>query len=445
MSQFIDNKPMKFQNIILAATISLLATSCHKSDNDDIVVDNFSRNGANFYYAAIPDKYNSGCDEATSFNRLSESGLAGELFINVGNDDKKGKSYTITSYSSNLTDLPKEVIVRDYDFSDADMNVVRPERYDKNIKINFVNCKFKGFYNGGPYNDNKLSFTFDYCTFAGGVKEINIALNHCKIGGFIGDAMNPLKNFTCLNTYVSDLLPEANVTGTHIDGAQTYGREGVEGGNIKFDNVRFEFPSFHFDGYKDECNACIMFQLEFGDANNCSYTNLYCNGGGKWYPLYLTNGKGGTSFSQKNLVMKNVKVSDNFGTIFYPTTYDQNAKVENVDHFSDLYISSVFAADGKLHIICSNDSHLDKTLIIKTESKEYTFEMPHCPSNFALNGEIDGKVNPNESLTDKNGKKYTEYRFKDMPFDIDCQIDITSGNIMCFDGEKMVLEVKVGE
>ena len=166
---------MKTQTIILAATLSVLTFSCHKSDNDDIVVDNFSRNGANFYYAAIPDKYNSGCDEATSFNRLSESGLAGELFI------------------------------------------------------------------------------------------------------------------------------------------------------------------------------------------------------------------------------------------------------------------------------CSNDSHLDKTLIIKTESTEYTFEIPHCPSNFALNGEIDGKVNPNESLTDKNGKKYTEYRFKDMPFDLDCPIDLTTGNIMCFDGEKMILEVKVGE
>ena len=53
-----------------------------------------------------------------------------------------------------------------------------------------------------------------------------------------------------------------------------------------------------------------MFQLEYGNVSNCTFQNLYCNGGGKWYPLYLTNGKGGTSFSQKNLVMKNVKVSD---------------------------------------------------------------------------------------------------------------------------------------
>ena len=188
-----------------------------------------------------------------------------------------------------------------------------------------------------------------------------------------------------------------------------------------------------------------MFQLEFGDINNCTFENLYCNGGGKWYPLYLTNGKGNKAFSQKNLVMKNVKVSDNFGTIFYPTSYDDKATVENVDHFSDLYISSVFESGNKLHIICSNDSHLDKTLIIKTESKEYTFDIPHCPSNFALNGEIDGKVNPDEALADKNGKKYTSYRYKDMPFDLDCPIDITSGNIMCFDGEKMILEVKVGE
>ena len=447
MTQILDYRNSDFRSIIIIATISLLATSCHKSDNDpEISLSEYELiNGKQFVYHAIPDKYNAGCDESTSFNHITENGLAGELFINVGNDEKKGKTYTITSYSSNLDDLPKEVTVRDFDFSDADMSVVRPERYANNIKINFVNCKFKSFMNGKPYNDNKLSFTFDYCTFTGGVKEINISLNHCKIGGFIGDAMNPLKDFTCINTFVCDLLPDANVTGTHIDGAQTYGREGVEGGNIKFDNVRFEFPSFHYDGYKDECNACIMFQLEFGNVNNCSYTNLYCNGGGKWYPLYLTTGKGGTSFSQKNLVMKSVKVSDNFGAIFYPTTYDQNAKVENVDHFSELYISSVFAQNNKLHIICSNDSHLDKTLIIKTESKEYTFEIPHCPSNFALNGEIDGKTNPNESLNDKNGKPYTKYRYKDMPFDIDCQIDIVSGNLMCFDGEAKILDINIAK
>ena len=432
---------MKTQTIILAATLSVLAFSCHKSDNDDCVVDNFSRNGATFYYAAIPDKYNSGCNETTSFQTLAESGNAGELFVNVGSNEKSGKYYTITSYSSNLTDLPKEVTVRDFDFSDADMNVVHPERFANNIKINFVNCKFKSFLNSKPYDDNKLSFSFDYCTFLGGVKEINITLNHCKIGGFIGDAMNPLSNFTCLNTFVCDLLPNANVTGTHIDGAQMYGREGFVGGNIKFNNVRFEFPSFHFEGYADGCNACIMFQLEFGDINNCTFENLICNGGGKWYPLYMTRGK----FNQNNLVMRNVKVSDNFGTIFYPTTYDDKCKIENVEHSSDMYISSVFESGNKLHIICSNDSHLDKTLIIKTESREYTFNISHCPSNFALNGEIDTKVNAEESLTDSNGKSYSQYRYKDMPFDLDCPIDLTSGNIMCFDGEKMILEVKVGE
>ncbi|MCQ2976061.1 MAG: hypothetical protein MJ211_14765 [Bacteroidales bacterium] len=432
--------------ILLLFTLILstaFTTSCSKDKDENSPEPSFI-NGKNFLYAGIPDKYNTGCDEQTSFYKLENDGLANQVFIKLRRDDNnKLTEYIITSYSDNLDNLPNETTIENYDFSDANMTIISPDRYSSNKKIIFKNCKFKAFGNRKPYDDNKVSVYFENCTFNGGVNEVNISLNRCKIGGFIGDAMNPLKNFECKNSYICDLLPSANVSGTHIDGFQIYGREGIKGGNIKFDNVRFEIPSIHYDGYSDCVNACVMFQLEFGDVDNCTFQNLICNGGGKWFPIYLSRGKPADKHSQKNLVLKNVKVSDNFGTIFYSGSYDENAIVTNVEHFSQLYISSVIIDnENKTHIICTNDTHLDKTLIIKTDDDEYSFEIPHCPSNWALNGEIDGKVNPNESLSDIKGKKYTKYRFSDMPFDIDCVIDKPCSSIICYDGGDEILNLK---
>ena len=414
------------------------------NDNHDVSPDLSSYeiiNGNHFMYAGIPDKYNTGCDPNTSFATINEDGYAGELYVRVQVSDGV-KSYVVQG--ARIDASPDEITVKDYDFSDGKMRTTQPDIVANVKKIRFVNCKFNGFANAKPYETNKMYFTFEHCTFTGGVNEVNITLKSCRIGGFIGDAMNPLKNFNCYDTFVCDLLPAANVTGTHIDGMQTYGREGCEGGNIMFDNVRFEFPSIHYDGYDDNCNACIMFQLEYGNVSNCTFQNLYCNGGGKWYPLYVTDGKKGKTFVQDNLAVKNVKVSDNFGTIFYADNFDQRCKVENVEHFSEIYVSSIFVgSDGKMHVICSNDSHIDHSLTIKTDKDEYEFPIPHCPSNWALNGVIDTKTNPDEPLKDHNGRPYTQYRYADMPFDIDCVVDMPAKYVNCLSGGKEILKVEL--
>jgi len=273
--------------------------------------------------------------------------------------------------------------------------------------------------------------------------------------------MNPLREFYAENLYVYDLAHEGNNKGTHIDGLQIYGDQSsrrnvengkwiskVETGYIKYNNVRFEIPSFYYEGNTSYVNACVMFQLEFSDVDNVSFENLYVNGGGKWYPIYVDHGKNNDRaqkdvWSHKNLSLRNVMVSNNFGAIFYPDLLE-DAELIDVDHHNTLFVSSVWKdADGTAHVIVSNDTKNDKTLTIKTDAGTYNFEIPHCPSNWALGGEIDKKNLPEESLVDANGREYKTYRWEDMPFDLDYKITGNPSFILCYDGEEQLRYVSL--
>lgn len=395
----------------------------------------------------IPDKYNTGVDKNIVLNKLDADGDVNGVYIKIRTDasnDSIKTNYIITSYSDNLSKLKANSTIENYDFSDAKMVIYNPDRYDEDKTITFRNCKFKGFANAGPYDNNKVTCKFEHCSFSGGVSEMNISLNWCYIGGFPTDAMNPLKNFTVTNTFVCDLQPEGNTNGTHIDGFQIYGRKGTVGGNIHFDNVRFEMPSFYYEGNTSAVNACMMFQLEFGDVVNCSFNNMICNGGGKWYPMYVTNGKGSNKFNQQNLYLANTWISDTFGPIYYPTTFDNEAHITNTDYHHEIYVSSVWKDENqKTHIITSNDTHSDKVLTVQTDKGQFTFDIPHCPSNWAtLEGVPSRYFRPEETVTDDKGRNYQTYRYKDMPFDIDCVIDENVSFIKCFDGDIRIRYVR---
>lgn len=275
--------------------------------------------------------------------------------------------------------------------------------------------------------------------------------------------MNPLREFSANNLYIYDLAHDANSKEIHLDGIQIYGNQRsrknvlngkwiskVETGRIHYKNVRFEIPSVNFGAEnKAYVNACVMFQLEFSDVDDVSFENLYVNGGGKWFPLYMDYGKNnersknGISWSHKNLAMKNVMVSNNFGDIFYPQLLS-DAKITNVKHHDYLFVTSVWKDEnGTAHILVTNDTNSDKTLTIKTDKGIYDFKIPHCPSNWALNGEIDKATNPDEKLEDSNGKPYTEYKFSDFPFDIEYQIPGSPNFILCFQEEKQIRYVSL--
>ena len=413
------------QYLLFVFIFSIIYCSLNKDDKVPKSDRYLKKNNFLFLYDSIPDKYNTGHDKYTTFSTLDSDGYAGKVYIKIRKDDTQKKTlYILTSYSDNLNNLPNDTTISNYDFSDAGFVIYDPQRYNSSKIIRFINCKFRSFSNSRSAAGNKITVYFEYCSFTGGVAEVNIHLNHCSISGYVGDGMNPLHNFYVNNTFIYDLLPYANQNGVHIDGFQIYGRQDYEGGNIRIENTRFEIPSIHHEGAGSYVNACVMFQLEYGNVNNCIFQDLICNGGGKWFPIYLTKGKPAGKWEQKNLTLKNVKISDNFGTIFYTSNYDENAVVENVEHFNELYVTSVFVDNAnKLHVIVTNDGHLDKIMKVITDIGSYEFNIPHCPSNWALEGEIDTKVNPKESLVDINGRNYTTYRYKDMPFDIDCIID----------------------
>lgn len=401
----------------------------------------------------IPDKYNTGTYAGTVFNTCTETETnLNNVYIRRRMDTS---NYVISSYGNNLQNLPAESVIENYDFSDMNFVIQNSDRYGSNKKITFNNCKFKSFRNDTSSKlQSKIYCVFNHCEFSGPVNSAYITLNDCKIGGFTSDAMNPVSNFKANRLYVYDLLHEGNQKGSHLDGIQIFGDSRsrnnsykdywitqVETGNIHLNNVRFEIPSINFDGNTSYVNASIMFQLEFSDVNDVSFENVFINGGGKWFPIYLDHGKNNEksiygSWQHKNLVLKNAWVSDNFGKIFYPNLLE-DATIKNVDHYSYVYITSAWKDEaGKVHIIASNDTRTDAVITVKSNKGTSTFEIPHCPSNWALGGEIDLKTNKDEALIDKNGKPYSTYRWNDLPFDKEYIIPGNPDFIVCYQGEE---------
>lgn len=440
-----------FHHKILFILLILLLSSCKFTIND---TDKIRKNIWDIQI--IPDKKNCGADESVLTEKITgDFEISPGVIVTLRTDQNQ---FCLSSYKAQK--LPDKVIVKNKDFSAYNFVTLAADRYNNPKKIIFENCRFKGFSNQAvsPNAKGKIYFEFNHCSFCGNVGNSYITLNNCKIGGFTSDAMNPLREFYAKNLYVYDLCHDAKNSELHLDGIQIYGDQrsrnneingkwisNVETGEIHFENVRFEIPSInHGIQNKAYVNACVMFQLEFSDVDNVSFKNLYVNGGGKWFPLYMDYGKNneksknGISWSHKNLSMQNVLVSNNFGTIFYPKLLS-DAEIKNVKHHSRLFVSSVWKDNTETaHFLVTNDTNTDQILTVKSNSGTFNFEIPHCPSNWALGGEIDSKNNPNESLTDKNGKPYSQYSFHDLPFDLEFTVPGTPTFLIFYQGKEKI-------
>lgn len=403
----------------------------------------------------IPDKYNCGAKENTAFKTILEGGnIVPSFNITVRTISDVNYYYIMGNQNKNCPDY---INISDYDFSDYNFVIQGSDYYKKNKFIVFTNCKFKSFRNDSASPlASRMYCIFNNCSFSGGVNSAYLTLNNCKIGGFTSDGMNPLREVYCNNLYIYDLMHEGNQNGTHVDGIQIYGDQRsrnnevngywiskVETGEIHMKNIRFEIPSINFEGSTTAVNGSLMFALEYSDVDNCSFEDLYVNGAGFWHSISLGGQKNSErsikgGWSHRNLILKNALVSNNYGGIFYNNSYSADV-VENVYNHDLLFVSSVWKDEsGTVHIIVSNDTKNDHELVVKTDKGNYTFSIPHCPSDFALHGNIVSgrsqinKAIPDEALLDSNGRPYTTYRWNDMPFDVDFTISGNPAFVVCY-------------
>lgn len=409
----------------------------------------------NFLYCAIPDKYNTGCDENTRFKKLNPSSdpkvkdiYVDGIYLRIGYDSKGKKRYVLTGYSSFNPNINNEL--RDYDFSDGEFVIQDSQRFPHDFVIFFKNCKFSSFRNNGPFVNNHVFSILDHCTFTGSIGTMNMKFIWCKFTKHPSDAMNPLYNFTVQYSYICDLMCKAVGEDVHVDGIQIFGDTEVKGGGIFIDNVRFEIPSIYYpdNGKGGGVNACVMFQLEFGDVSNVTFSNLICSGGGRWFPIYLKhtsskkNGKYykiGDRFDQYNITMKNVQVSNIYNKIFYPVDYADDAYVDNVTSLSNLFVSSIFEENGKIHIIYTNDTKDNKTFRVvtnKASNNDKVIQVPFYPNDFMLLGD-----DRTDIKSDSKGRLFTDYKYDDLPIDKDLTIDASGVSfIRCYDGDVLIAE-----
>lgn len=405
----------------------------------------------------VPDKYNTGVPQDAVLTKFSGSGnIADNVFISFRTDMTPNQFNLSYSSSKNL---PDRVVIKNIDFSDYDFVVLGTHNYPRTKYITFENCKFKGFRNEAvEKGQSRIYFTFNRCSFSGGVTNSYITLNNCQIGGFVSDAINPLREFYANNLYIYNLFHKTNDDYKHVDGIQIFGDprsrnhevngfwySTVERGEIHFKNLRFEIPALHFSPLPKETqvNSCIMVQLEYSDVDDISFETVYANGG-YYFPLRIVDGvradhseKG--LWSHKNLLFKDIMVSNNYKTPLLTQYKSNDHEVTNVGHHNQLFVSSVWKdKNGTAHIIVSNDTKTDKVLTVKTDKKTYTFKIPHCPSDYALNEDRAHNKNPDEKYVDNNGKAYTEYTWEDMPFDLDMKISGDPAFVLCYDGNEKI-------
>lgn len=350
----------------------------------------------------IPDKYNSGCDEATITNVVNAAGKYGGLNFVLAS----GGTTLAVDFVYGNSKVADEIIIRDTDFSAYKIEFRNGSKVTAHKEIIFENCKFGGLRT--DYSSGDVSYTFRRCSitnFAGSSADFDA----CYFGGTINDGLNPVQDVNVMNCYVSDLAHVGNKV-MHSDGTQIYGQKGIDVQNITYKNCRMELPNLKRSGSQSGCyvNACLMVQLEYSDANNLLFEDCIINGGG--YSIYAWDKKLG--YELNDVVFRNIQVGNahEFGNI-YPTSAP-TVVYDNVSNTEKLFVASVWKDDsGKIHLSVSNDTKDARVLVVVTENGKQEIEIPAC---------YKAKEIPEDTS------------FEDMPFDIDIEVD-NSGWVVCYD------------
>lgn len=384
----------------------------------------------------IPDKYNTGCDKSlinAVVTKEDRSAVADRFDMRA--DGVVGFRYMNTKMPANT-----HIVVENTRF-EIPFKTFDTEWAKENIKFTFNNCEFMQYVSLGWCPQN-VSCEFNNCTMKS-ITGGDFTLNKCYLGSKISDdAMQISGNVEIRDTYVAD-LNQPNTTGDytgaagHVDGIQfrtTTSNSGTPsvGGHVHLYNMRFELPqllipSGYSNGY---VNACIMTEYK-ATIEDFSIENCHMNGGG--YTLYLPV----SNTYDIEMTVKDVYIgcSMRYGKIYkygqyYGGADSENANpkldMDNIVYETKLYVSSVWKEDGKIHVIVTNDTNYERTLVVRTSDGDKAFVIPKCPSYDDL-----------RAMPDNGGY---EIRFKDLPFDLDKVVESDSNYVVCFDNTEGEME-----
>lgn len=353
----------------------------------------------------MPDKFNTGINPDITLKKFK----IGDPLLHFKVVESPAGTSVINFYHT-PNQKTGTFVISNYDFSDYYFRIYDHE-VPGEITIIFKNCKF-GKIGIVPSINDKIHFKFENCQI-GSFYGSNSTFDKCKFGHGTGDAMNPFRNIYVNNCFFGDLA--TFTTGElHLDGMQVYGKEGIPAENIHFYNTRFETPyvtSFK-DGVQSKAyvNAPIMIQLEYSDGNDITFDHIWANGGG--FSIYSHAVKG-THYS--NIKLTNIKVG--YGHIYgilYPNNDYNNVTLENVDHYDNLLIGSIWKSNDGIHISTSNDTLVKRNLTIVTNV-----------------GTFKTDINAHPQITKANSTKIT---YNDLPYDIELLINSTNITyVKCYD------------
>lgn len=345
----------------------------------------------------IPDKYNTGV-----VGDLATVGLADTVNGIVLASGSNGTSNVLDFYYKN-SQIVGTIKFENYDFSGFPLVVYNTDKIDRKINIVFENCKFGSV--STAKESGSISYQFNNCTIKS-FNGSNAIFNACMFGKSYSDGLVPFQDVVVNDSFFCDMArDDAKGAGLHTDGTQIYGAKGIDVKNIHFDNCRFELPTIILKGDAAYVNACIMLQLEYSNAENVSFTNCKVNGGGCTIFARSVN----DAYSFKNVIFKNIEVgkASRYGAFY--NDLSQEVVFENIGQAERLYVGSIWKENGETHISVTNDTGVERKLIVVTNDEQHEYTIAACPVASQLNS-------------------YDEF-----PFDIDICIPYDCEYVVCYD------------
>lgn len=350
--------------------------------------------------SVIPDKYNTGA-----------SGLMAQVDLGdyvEGIQFKAGSNSTVNvmDFYYGNKGVSGTIEIKNKDFSAYPVAVYNGEKVERKIKIVFTNCKFSKV--SWPKAAGPITCEFNQCTinyFAGG----NATFHRCRLGQSCADGIVPFQNVEVNDCFFEDFASEISEEKIlHSDGTQIYGSKGIDVENVTYRNCRFEVPSISSSVSKAYVNSCIMLQMEYSNADGVHFENCIVNGGG--YSIYARSKS--EEFYLKDIVFDGIRVgcADKYG-VFY-TRMNDTVTLENVRRTDSLYVGSVWKEAGETHVSVTNDTSVDRVLMVHTDKGTYQYAIAACPTGDQLSEQI---------------------VYDNLPFDMDIVIPADCEYVVCFD------------